>query len=263
MEFRKKIGGIAVTREKLYETLKFKFSQILKQYHIEDDAVTVSCRALTPQEAIGETARKDFPIITGKDVMIEAKYRGHRGQAFTDAPTAFSGTLAEILQMEIARNSHNCGIFVATLNAVMSSVGLCSGTVHCRTDGPEQCALDMLAFLRENYPHVRRIALIGYQPALLEMLSGSEYEVRVLDLNPGNIGQERYGVMVEDGAGKKNEIIHSFADLILCTGSTLCNGTIVDYIDLPVEVLFFGITIAGSAGLLGLKRVCFAEKYEK
>jgi hypothetical protein len=32
--------------------------------------------------------------------------------------------------------------------------------------------------------------------------------------------------------------------------------------DLPVEVLFFGLTLAGSADLLGLKRVCFAEKYE-
>ena len=58
-----------MTREELYETLKIRFSQILKQYHIEDDTVTVFCRALTPQEAIGETVRKDFPIITGKDVM--------------------------------------------------------------------------------------------------------------------------------------------------------------------------------------------------
>lgn len=251
-----------MTKEELYEKLKNGFLQVLKQHQIENDTVTVSCRALTPQEAIGETARKDFPIITGKDVMIEATYRGSRGQAFTDSPTAFSGTLSEILQMEIAHNSHNCGIFIATLNAVMNSIGLCSGTVHCKTDGPEQCALDMLAFLRENYPHIRRIALIGYQPSLLEMLSRSEYEVRVLDLNPGNIGQERYGVVVEDGACKKEEVIHSFADLILCTGSTLCNGTIVDYLDLPVEVLFFGITIAGSADLLGVKRVCFADKYE-
>lgn len=252
-----------MTREELYETLKIRFSHVLKWYHIEDDTVTVSCRALTPQEAIGETMRKDFPIITGKDVMIEATYRGYQGQAFTDSPTAFNGTLAEILQMEIAHNSHNCGIFIATLNAVMNSVGLCGGTVHCRTDGPEQCAVDMLVFLRENYPHVRRIALVGYQPSLLEMLSRSEYEVRVLDLNPGNIGQQRYGVIVEDGTYKKDEIIHSFSDLILCTGSTLCNGTIVDYMGLSVEVLFFGITIAGSADLLGLKRVCFAEKYEK
>ena len=126
-----------MTKEELYEKLKNGFLQVLKQHQIENDTVTVSCRALTPQEAIGETARKDFPIITGKDVMIEATYRGSRGQAFTDSPTAFSGTLSAVLQMEIAHNSHNCGIFIATLNAVMNSVGLCSGTVHCKTDGPE------------------------------------------------------------------------------------------------------------------------------
>ena len=148
------------------------------------------------------------------------------------------------------------------MNAVMNSLGLCSGTVHCRTDGPEQCAQDMMAFLTKNYPHVKRIALIGYQPSLLEMLSQSNYDVRVLDLNPANIGQQRYGIVVEDGNLVKDESIGSYADLILCTGSTLCNGTIVDYMNLPVDVLFFGITLAGSADLLGLKRVCFAEKYE-
>ena len=118
----------------------------------------------------------------------------------------------------------------------------------------------MHAYLRSNYPQAQRIGLIGYQPALLDMLSHSEYEVRVLDLNPANIGQERYGVPVEDGAKAQKSVI-DWADMILCTGSTLCNGTIVDYLDIGKEVLFFGITIAGSAPLLGVKRVCFADKY--
>lgn len=250
-----------MTKEELYGTLKERFLQVLKRYQIENDTVRVTCRALTPQEAIGETKRKDFPIITGKDVMIQAEYRHSRGQAFTDSPASFCGTLSEILQMDLVHNSHERGIFIATLNAVMKSVGLCSGTVHCRKDGPEQCAQDMLAFLRREYPHVKRIALIGYQPSLLEMLEKSEYNVRVLDLDPVNVGKMRYGVLVEDGSLAQNEVIHSYADLILCTGSTLCNGTIVDYMDLNVDVLFFGITLAGSAELLGLKRVCFADQY--
>ena len=58
-----------MTTKELFETLKARFSQVLKQYDIENDTVEVTCRALTPQEAIGETKRKDFPIITGKDVM--------------------------------------------------------------------------------------------------------------------------------------------------------------------------------------------------
>ena len=250
-----------MTKEELYGTLKERFLEVLKRCRIENDTVRVTCRALTPQEAIGETKRKDFPIITGKDVMIQAEYRHSRGQAFTDSPVSFCGPLSEISQMDLVHDSHERGIFIATLNAVMNSVGLCTGTVHCRKDGPEQCAQDMLAFLRSEYPHVKRIALIGYQPSLLEMLKKSEYDVRVLDLNPVNVGQMRYGVMVEDGSRAYNEVVHSYADLILCTGSTLCNGTIVNYMDLDVDVLFYGITLAGSAELLGLKRVCFADRY--
>jgi hypothetical protein len=63
-------------------------------------------------------------------------------------------------------------------------VGLCSGTVHCRTEGPELCALDMLAFLRGNYPRAKQHRIDRYQPSLLETLAESEYDVRVLDLNP-------------------------------------------------------------------------------
>ena len=92
------------------------------------------------------------------------------------------------------------------------------------------------------------------------MLTNSGYRVRVMDLNPQNVGQTRCGVMVEDGRTAMKEAV-SEADLILCTGSTLSNGTIVDYLDLNKDVLFFGITAAGAAALLGLNRICFASRY--
>ncbi len=217
---------------------------------------------MTPEEAIGKTKRTDYPILTGKDVMIQAEYKGFRGQAFTDAPSAFEGMLEDILQMDIEHDPHDRGIFIATVNAVMASLGLCCGTVHCRTEGPELCAQDMLNYLESNYPDVKRIALVGFQPSLLEMLSKSKYDVRVMDLNPNNIGQLKFGIRVEDGTAMKEEIRDSYAELILCTGSTLCNGSIIDYLDLDKEVLFFGTTTSGAAPLLGLKRVCFADKYE-
>jgi uncharacterized protein (DUF4213/DUF364 family) len=251
-----------MTDQQLCRTLQERFSQIVAEHHLENSPVAVTCRALTPEEAIGNTKRRDFPIITGKDIMVQAEYCGVRGQAFTDAPTSFSGSLEEILRLDILHDAHSRGLFIATLNAVMAYLGQCRGTVHCRTDGPEQCAQDMLAYLRRHYPHKKNIALIGYQPSLLEMLAKSEYHVRVLDLNPANIGQIRYGIPVEDGASAREDVISHYADLILCTGSTLCNGTIVDYMGLDVDVLFFGITLAGSADLLGLRRVCFADRYE-
>lgn len=250
-----------MTEAELYKRLRQGFSEIIEGHGLENEPVSVVCRALTPEEAIGNTKRRDFPILTGKDVMLQAEYRGTKGQAFTDAPAAFSGSLGELLRLDIARDAHSRSIFIAALNAVAAHLGLCQGTVHCREDGPEQCAGDMLSYLRRHYPHKRNIALIGYQPSLLEMLAGSEYGVRALDLNPANIGQTRYGVLVEDGSLAKGDVISNYADLILCTGSTLCNGTIVDYMGLDVETLFFGITLAGSADILGLKRVCFAEQY--
>jgi hypothetical protein len=61
----------------------------------------VKTKTLTPEEAIGVTKRKDFPIITGKEVMIETECLGSKGQAFTDSPTVYKGTLKEISRMNI------------------------------------------------------------------------------------------------------------------------------------------------------------------
>lgn len=251
-----------MTAEVFYRELKKRFIEVLRSNNIENEPVEIICRSLTPEEAIGKTKRQDFPIITGTDVMIQAEFRGCFGQAFTEAPTAFEGTLTEILEMDIVGDVHARSLFIAVMNAVMNALNLCKGTVHCRADGPEYCAQDMLAFLQANYRDRQNIALIGFQPALLEMLSKSEFNVRVLDLNPANIGKMKYGVPVEDGHDAYHEVTHEYADLILCTGSTVCNGTIVDYLELDTEVVFFGTTLSGAAEIMGLKRSCFADKYE-
>ena len=70
----------------------------------------------------------------------------------------------------------------------------------------ELCVQDMKQFLETNYPDVQKIAFAGFQPSLLEMLSKSKYEVRVMDLNPNNIGQVKFGICVEDGNVMKEEI---------------------------------------------------------
>lgn len=250
-----------MTAEELYRTLKESFQRLIAEHHLEREPVKISCRALSTEEAIGETKRKDFPIITGKDIMVQAEYKNGRGQAFTDAPALFEGSLADVCRLDIENDAHARGVFIASLNAVMNSLGECRATVHCRKDGPELCAMDMKAYLNENWPKAVRVGLVGYQPALLQMLAESGRQVRVLDLNPANIGALRYGVTVEDGATAREDLI-AWADLILCTGSTICNGTITDYMDLETPVLFFGITAAGASRLMGWNRVCFADRYE-
>ena len=72
-------------------------------------------------------------------------------------------------------------------------------------------------------------------------------------------GSLKFGIRVEDGTAMKEEILDSYAELILCTGSTLCNGSIIDY---SSQVSGTYKPSSSNLPLLGLKRVCFADKYE-
>jgi hypothetical protein len=69
--------------------------------------------------------------------------------------------------------------------------------IHCKTEGPELCGREVVKYISAQYGNPK-IGLIGYQPAMLDNLA-KEFRVRVVDLNPDNIGQVRYGVEVEDG----------------------------------------------------------------
>jgi uncharacterized protein (DUF4213/DUF364 family) len=100
--------------------------------------------------------------------------------------------------------------------------------------------------------------MVGYQPAMVDHLH-REFTIRVLDLNPGNIGKIKNGVLIEDGEKSRDDVTQ-WADLLLVTGSTVVNGTIEDYSGLEKPVLFYGNTIAGTAVLMGLERVCFCGK---
>lgn len=243
-----------MTQLELTQKLKYEFSSIIKKHGLATDEITITSKALTSEEAIGITRRKDFPILTGQEVMLQAEYQGEFGQAFTDAPSLFNGSLNDILELDLSENLHNRGLFIASMNAVMKKLGLTGHTVHCRTEDPETCAVEFANYVRLNYGN-KKIALVGYQPSILEALS-KEFTVRVLDLNPQNVGQIRYGVKVEHGINDYQEVVLDWADVVLCTGSTLCNGTIVNFIDIGKDVLFFGITAAGAANFLGLKRLC-------
>ncbi|MEG1430029.1 MAG: DUF364 domain-containing protein [Oscillospiraceae bacterium] len=247
-----------MTEEELFRTLREAFQTIAAQHQLQAEQVHIQSRTLSPEEAIGITVRKDFPILTGKEQMLQAEFMGSRGQAFTDAPAVFHGTLADALALDLMGDSHARGLFIATLNAVMCHLGLAEHTVHCKNGQPEDCALQAVAWVREHYG-APRIALVGYQPALLERLSEA-FPLRVLDLNPDNVGQVRYGVTVEHGIDALREVVYDWAELVLCTGSTLCNGTIVNYLGLDKDVVFFGTTASGTAPILGLKRMCFCAE---
>ena len=61
-----------------YSELRLRFMKLLTEEGILGEQVVINTKSLTPEEAIGITKRKDFPIITGKDVMVQAECMGSR-----------------------------------------------------------------------------------------------------------------------------------------------------------------------------------------
>ncbi|MDD4716169.1 MAG: DUF364 domain-containing protein, partial [Oscillospiraceae bacterium] len=88
-------------------------------------------------------------------------------------------------------------------------------------------------------------------------------ETRAVDLDPDTIGTTKCGVMIEDSEQMAEDMIR-WADLILCTGSTVVNGTLVTILDMAekagTELVFFGTSIAGMAALKGLNHFCPKSK---
>ncbi|SCK04604.1 Domain of uncharacterised function (DUF364) [uncultured Clostridium sp.] len=244
-----------MTKEYLFNKLKEYFKELVVNNSLNSDNIKIRSKTLKAEEAIGITERKDFPIIVGKEIMLQAEFQGAYGQAFTDAPSIFEGTLEDIMNLDIINDPHSRGIFIASMNAVMSKLGLVKNTVHCKNSEPELCAKKIAEYIREIYSG-KKIALIGYQPAILDALS-KDNNIRILDLNKDNIGENKYGVIVEDGIKAYDEVVLNWAEVILCTGSTLCNGSIVNFIDIEKEVIFYGTTVAGAAKVFNLKRICF------
>jgi hypothetical protein len=224
-----------------------------------DRAERITVRALTPDEAIGAEADENFVIKKGKERVIEAVYGEARGQAFTDAPGNWEGTLGELLALDLGTNGYRA-VFTAGLNAVMRRLELAEGTVHCKDDEPTKCGEEMPERLHQRFG-TKRYGMIGLQPAILKKMVDAFGKVgmRVADLNPDNIGQVREDLVVMDGEKDLAELVE-WCEVGLATGSSVVNGTINEILErfeaAGKLVVFFGNTISGVAALLNLERIC-------
>ncbi len=234
----------------IYDDIKQKARPVLKAQGLMDRRIRVEARALSTEEAIGNPEGNDFPLQQGKERLMQAELDGALGQAFTDRYGDFEGTLEEIFSMPLENNFRRA-VFVATLNAALRSLGRAERTIHCRDQGPGICSADLVRYIRERYGEVK-IGQVGFQPAMVGALAAT-FPLRVLDLDPDNIGAEKRGVIIE-GADAQEDVIN-WADLLLVTGTTLVNGTIKDFLrDTPA--LFYGSTIAGAAAIMRWDRFC-------
>ncbi len=239
--------------EGVLKDVQEKALQVWKDNDLLEVHVDVKARTLSVEEAIGNPEGDDFPLQKGKERLMEAKVNGARGQAFTDLFGDYSGTLGQVANMELSNNFRRA-VFVSVLNAVQASLGQCKGCVHCKDQMPSICAGKLVEYIKDKYG-APKIAHVGFQPAMVEKMSNT-FEMRVLDLDPDNIGKTLRGAYIH-GPDDTADCV-DWADLLVVTGSTISNDTIGRFLT-GKPVIFFGTTISGAATLMGWERYCLME----
>ena len=232
-----------------YEKLQSELKELAGD-ELNEIVHVLSARTLSAEEAIGNPERKDFPLLKGKEVMIEASFKDSKGHAYTNMPGNFSGLLRDIVQMPLATNFDRA-VLVSSLNAVMCSHGLITNTIHCTDKEPEICAQQFSEAILSRFGHPK-IAFIGFQPAMIASLS-ELFKLRVVDLDEDNIGKHKFNIFIE-GPDDTEDVL-SWSDVILATGSTSVNTTITRFLGTK-PVIFYGVTIAGIAKMYGYERYC-------
>ena len=245
----------------MYTKLKTALIDLAKENGLLESEVNITAKILTPEEAIGKTERKDFPLLQGKEFLIQADFKNALGQAFTDAPRNFKGKVKEILELELTDNSARA-LFIATLNAVMRYMGAADKTIHCKNKEPELCAREIVRTIIDKYSTDIKIGIVGFQPAIIDNFSKTltAQNVKVTDLDKDNINKIKYGVLIWDGRKMAKELFRT-CDVILATGSTVVNDGLSQLISLSEKyqrpLYLYGTTVAGASKILGLERLCF------
>lgn len=234
----------------MYEVMKSRLREIAEEHGILDDEIEIRAVTLTPQEAIGNPEDKDYPLIRGKERLMQAEFKGGLGQAFTDMYGDFQGSISDVIAMELENNFRRA-VFISSLNAVMRSLQMVDKTVHCRDEEPKECAQALVRYIRDVYGEPR-IAFIGFQPRMIQALS-PEFELRVTDMDEENIGKTKFGCLIH-GPEKAREFL-DWCDLALVTGTTAVNDTFRQFSE-SANVVFYGVTITGAARLMGLNHFC-------
>jgi uncharacterized protein (DUF4213/DUF364 family) len=246
----------------MYAKLKTALIDLADENGLLESEVNITAKILTPEEAIGETERKDFPLLQGKEFLIQADFKNSLGQAlFTDAPGNFKGKLKKILELKLTDNNDRA-LFIATLNAVMRYLGTADKTIHCKNKEPELCAREIARTIIDKYSADVKIGIIGFQPAIIDNFSKElpAENIKVTDLDKDNINKIKYEVLIWDSREKTDEL-YKTCDVILATGSTVVNDSLSQLISLSEKyqkpLYLYGTTVAGTSKILNLERLCF------
>jgi hypothetical protein len=243
----------------MLEDLKVAWYEKVLKHGLADERVIIHTRPLKPEEVIGKPTRDGYPLLRGKEVMIQADLRGALGHAFTDEPSEFAGPASDLHGLPLDTNASRA-LLVAALNATYAYLGLIDGTRHCRDSGPEDCATRISEYLADRHDLDTKVLMIGFQPAIAHHLAKRFRLFRVTDMDSETIGKLTIRGSVE--SYDRNSEAIEWSDIIIATGSTLVNGSI-DQIACRAggkSMYFYGVTIAAAAYALGLNRLCYEGK---
>lgn len=148
------------------QKVRERFVALVNSHGLRKEMIQVDIGILTSKQAIGEPYRHDFALLGGKEVMIEAVFKGSSGQAFTNQPKNFKGSLDDVLNLSLYRID-NRALFIATMNSVCSHLGVIGQVRHCRDKEPENCGREIAERLSRKYGKIK-IGMVGYQPAIPE-----------------------------------------------------------------------------------------------
>jgi len=69
---------------KVLDGLKERFRKLIEREGLMAEAITIKAFPLTPEEAIGNPEERDYPLVRGRERLMEATFKGAKGQAYTD-----------------------------------------------------------------------------------------------------------------------------------------------------------------------------------
>lgn len=180
-----------------------------------------------------------------------AKFKGARGEAYSETPAEYYGTLGELLEFPLAGKGIDARV-LAAINAVMKYLGLLD-----IAEFPDDSAIHR-KYADQIYQEVTekygesKIVLIGYDGYIVQRFMQKPLDFWTLDRNPDNITKDRFDHVITNSGKPNREAALAWAKILIVTGSTLCNGTILPYLECQNDVKFYGITFAGAAKLLDL-----------
>jgi hypothetical protein len=240
----------------MLEELKRAWYEKVLKHGLADERVIIHTRPLKPEEVIGKPTRAGYPLLRGKEVMIQADLRRALGQAFTDEPSEFGGPASELQGLPLDTNASRA-LLVAAINATYAYLGLIDGTRHCRDSGPEDCATRIAEYLAGRHDPDTKVLMIGFQPAIAHHLAKRFRLFRVTDMDGETIGKLTVRGSVESYDRNREAI--EWSDIVIATGSALVNGSIdeIAHLSRDKSLYFYGVTVAAAAYEFGLSRLCY------